>query len=305
MIEPSLHELERDVEATRARLTRNLRTLRSSTARDELADALKHEALTMTNDMVDRTRSEAQSRVDYWVDDIKARAAENPLAVLAIAAGISWRLLRDPPIATALVGVGLFSLWRGGSPTRSGLSDRDYVDRAVDNLKQTSRAMAADMADRAGVAAETAGEALREWRDEAVSAARQTGAKAVDSAVAGAAAASTSLDESWQATQEAAAEAVDRVGQAAAGMQRAVKDQTGRWVDDAGDSAARLGRMASERRAHGVEAVRNGAAHAVDSVNALRSDTVNQLLLGAAGAAIAAAIGVAWQRRVSELETSD
>jgi len=328
MIEPSLQELEHDVEATRARLTRNLRTLRSPTARDEFTDALKREALAVTDDMVDRTRSAAQTRAAQWIDDIKARAADNPFAVLAIAAGIGWRLMRDPPIATALVGAGLFNLWRSGSPTNGGLSDGEYVDRAVENLKQTSRAVAAQVSERAGDAAASAGDTLRDWSGDVSSAVRQTGVKAVDTAVAAAAVASDRVDAALQASQAAAVQAVDRVGQAASDMQSAVKEGSTRLADEmsngAGESLARLGRAITGQSTEAAAPSdpsdpRSGLRHPEEfpaastrwtdgtSANpvALRSDTFNQVLLGAAGVAVAAALGVALQRRLSEVETSD
>jgi hypothetical protein len=327
MIEPSLQELERDVEATRARLTRNLRTLRSPTARDELTDALKQEALAMTGDVIDRTKTAAQTRATQWIDDLKARAAENPFAVLAIAAGIGWRLMRDPPIATALVGAGLFSLWRSGTPADSGLSDREYVDRAVENLRQTSRAVAVEVNERAGDLATVAGDKLREWSGEVESAARHTGAKAVDTAVAGAAVASDRLDSALHASQDAAAQAANRLGQAASDMQSAVKEGSARLADKmtngAGESVARLGRAIGDSTAAAASAHSDmsdsGSRHREDFLAAstrwadreapvnrtgIRSDAVNQLLLGAAGVAVAAALGVALQRRLSEAETS-
>ena len=334
MIEPSLQELERDVEATRARLTRNLRTLRSPTARDELTEALKREALAMTDDMVDRTKAAAQTRASQWVDDLKARAAENPFAVLAIAAGIGWRLMRDPPIATALVGAGLFSLWRSGAPADSGLSDREYVDRAVENLRQTSRAVGVEVNERAGDLATVAGDKLREWSGEVESAARHTGARAVDTAVAGAAAASDRLDSALQASQDAAAQAVSRAGPVASDMrstvQSAVKEGSARLADKvtngAGESVARLARAIGDSTEAAASAhsdtsdFGSGSRHREDFLSAstrwsdretpvnrtpIRSDAVHQLLLGAAGVAVAAALGVALQRRLSEVETSD
>ena len=330
MIEPSLQELEHDVEATRARLTRNLRTLRSPTAREEFTDALKREALAVTDDMVDRTRSAAQTRATQWIDDIKARAADNPFAVLAIAAGIGWRLMRDPPIATALVGAGLFSLWRSGSPTNGGLSDGEYVDRAVENLKQTSRAVAAQVSERAGDAAASAGDTLRDWSGDVTAAVRQTGAKAVDTAVAGAAVASDRVDAALQASQAAAVQAVDRVGQAASDMQSAVKEGSARLADEmtngAGEKVARLGRAITEQSTEAAATAQSdapapysGFRHSEEfpaastrwtdgasaTPAAVRSDTFNQVLLGAAGVAVAAALGVAVQRRLSEVETSD
>jgi hypothetical protein len=49
--------------------------------------------------------------LDLW-SEMKARAAANPAAVLALGAGLAWRLMHRPPIASALVGIGLVSLWR-------------------------------------------------------------------------------------------------------------------------------------------------------------------------------------------------
>jgi hypothetical protein len=46
------------------------------------------------------------------VTDLKARAAANPAAVAALAAGVAWRLFHRPPVATLLVGLGLFGLLR-------------------------------------------------------------------------------------------------------------------------------------------------------------------------------------------------
>src|SRR5262249_55502830 len=115
MTEPSLQELERDAAVIRARLAGNLATLRSPAAQDQFTNAIKREAFQAKDDAIARARSAAEDQVNGWVDTIKARAADNPAAVLAIAAGVGWRIFRNPPIATALVGVGLWSLFRSGS----------------------------------------------------------------------------------------------------------------------------------------------------------------------------------------------
>ncbi len=112
MSDPSLHQLEREVEAARAKLAGDLSTLRSPTTYSEFTSDLKHEALDVKDALLDKAKSSVVSTIEDFVDDLKARAAANPAAALAIGAGIAWRLIQRPPIATALVGAGLFSLFR-------------------------------------------------------------------------------------------------------------------------------------------------------------------------------------------------
>jgi hypothetical protein len=108
MSDPSLHQLERDVEAARAKLAGQLSSLRSPAAYSEFSSELKYEALEMKDALVDKAKSSVQSTIDTFVEDLKARAAANPVAALAIGAGIAWRLIQRPPIATALIGAGLY-----------------------------------------------------------------------------------------------------------------------------------------------------------------------------------------------------
>ena len=119
----TLPELERDVEAARAKLARDLSTLRSPATSSEFIAAVKEEALDAKNMLIDKAKSGLQSTVRGFVEDLKARAAANPAAALAIGAGIAWRLFQKPPIATALVGAGLVSLFRT-SPAR--LNGREF-----------------------------------------------------------------------------------------------------------------------------------------------------------------------------------
>jgi hypothetical protein len=80
---------------------------------------------------------------------MKAKAAENPAATLAIGAGLAWRMLKHPPIATALIGAGLFSLLRTPSPRLSGKENGGYVSHAKKRLKQQATRFADEAADRA------------------------------------------------------------------------------------------------------------------------------------------------------------
>jgi hypothetical protein len=71
----SIFELE--VEEARSKLAKDLALLRSPQTYREFSADLK---------------SEAQSVVQRVLDALKARAAANPTAALAIGAGIGWRL---------------------------------------------------------------------------------------------------------------------------------------------------------------------------------------------------------------------
>ena len=124
MSDPSLHQLERDVEAARAKLAGDLSTLRCPATYSEFSSELKYEALDMKDALVDKAKSSVQSTIDTFVEDLKARAAANPAAALAIGAGIAWRLIQRPPIATALIGAGLYSLLRT-TPTQGNARTTD------------------------------------------------------------------------------------------------------------------------------------------------------------------------------------
>ena len=100
----SLLQREHEVERSRAKLTHDLAVLCSSKTLAAFTDGLKQEAFA--------------TRDDFW-EKIKARAASNPAAVAAIGAGLAWRLFQKPPITSALVGLGLFSLWKTQPRTRS------------------------------------------------------------------------------------------------------------------------------------------------------------------------------------------
>ena len=67
---------------------------------------------------------------------------------MAIGAGLAWRLLRHPPIATALIGAGLFSLLRTSSTRISG-GDADYLSHAKQRLRQQAIDLGGGLKDRA------------------------------------------------------------------------------------------------------------------------------------------------------------
>lgn len=140
----NLSLLELQVEEARAKLARDLAMLRSPQTYREFGAELK---------------SDAKSAVQRAIDDLKARAAANPSAALAIGAGLGWRLIKHPPIATALIGAGVLSLWR---TTPARINDGDYLGTAQVRL---------------GEQVSDAAEAVKDYAAEQVVAVRE---KAVD-----------------------------------------------------------------------------------------------------------------------------
>jgi hypothetical protein len=240
MAATSLLEHEREVERSRAKLTQDLAVLCSPETFAAFTDDLKQEALG-TKDVV-------------W-EKLKARAASNPAAVIAIGAGLAWRLLQRPPFATALIGVGLYSLWKTQPKTAYDASGRqlDYVEQSKEILKEQAGQALSKVADIAGKAQETAAEKGSEvWAD-----------------------AKEKMHE-WQG----------EIGGTVSETTSRLKASSQKVLDD-----VRVKKENLQGEIHGV--VAKAAEKAQDD------DTRNSALLGIAGLAIAAALGVACQKKIS------
>src|SRR5690606_25983051 len=94
LMSENLTELERDVAAARAKLAGDLSILTAPESRELFVDALKDETWATANSALRQARWSAEDHAASLLDAIKARAAANPAAVLAIAAGIGWRVFR-------------------------------------------------------------------------------------------------------------------------------------------------------------------------------------------------------------------
>lgn len=221
----SLSTLESEVEEARAKLASDLSLLRSPNPYRKFSAGL------------------AQSVLQRILDDLKARAAANPSAALAIGAGLAWKLVKDPPIATALIGAGMLSLWRT-APMR--VDDRDYLGAAQQRFGE----QVTDAADTVkGYAAETVVAAR-----EKVGAYAQSAGKTVERLTTSAAEeAGESIEHAREAAKHISGKAVNAAQRATSHFSRAIGEEGGR----------------------------------------------DQLLLGIAGLAVAAAVGIAYQRRAS------
>jgi len=105
-------------------------------------------AVRTKDDLIHQTTSAASTRVQQFLADIKSRAAANPAAVLAIVAGLAWRLARHPPISSIFVGLRIAGLLKadptsGPSPvtvraTELANSASDLAGKVVEEAQQRS-----------------------------------------------------------------------------------------------------------------------------------------------------------------------
>jgi hypothetical protein len=241
MSHSSLLEREREVEESRAKLTQDLAVLCSSETIAAFTDDLKQEAF--------------DTRDVLW-EKLKARAASNPAAVMAIGAGLVWRLFQKPPIASALIGVGLFSLWKTQSKMAYDATGRrlDYVEQSKEILK------------------EQAGEALSKAADFVEKAQRATTAKG---------------SEAWDSAKDKIQTWQQKIGDT-------INEATSKVKASGEDAMADIQAKQHDLR----DDIRRATADAAEKIG--DDDTRNTLLLGIAGVAIAAALGIACQKRISE-----
>jgi hypothetical protein len=245
MSEAELNVLERDVEQARARFAGDLARLRSPATLSNFQDDLWAQASETKDDLVEKAKEAATDGVQRLVSDLKEKAAANPAAALAIAAGLAWRLVHRPPIASLLVGIGLFSLWRTTPSEGEGL-----VPRAADLAGQVK-------------------ETLQEWSAGATENLTQI------------------ADKASAAAEGAYASARDTVSE--------VKTHVTVAADQAAGSVQET--MTHIRDQASAAGAKTSAAVRAITPNAEARDS---LLLGAAALAVAAAVGIAYQRRSAD-----
>ena len=246
MTKAELDVLERDVEDARGRLRLDLARLRAPGTMERMKD-----------DVTGRVTGAAQDTA-YWIlDEIKARAAANPVAALAIGAGLAWRFIHRPPIATLLVGAGLMALFKTNPRER-------YVG--------------ADFVERAGEFAGTVKETVSEKIDELSHS--ELAARASEL--------SGTVKELSGTVKEKAGELSGAVAAKASELGGTVRETVGQW-------SARTGEFASEAAAEASSAA-NSLARDSRRVAAAVNEDRDAYLLGAAAIALAAAVGISYQR---------
>jgi hypothetical protein len=162
MPQDSLREHEQAVERARAKLDTDLATLRAPETFARFTNDLKREAFEAKDRLLEQAKSSAESSFRAFVEDLKGRAAANPAAAVAIGAGLAWHLLRKPPIASTLFGLGMISLWR----TRPVASD-DYLAEGRRRLTEQAAEAASKVAEFTKDTAERLPDTLKDFADAA------------------------------------------------------------------------------------------------------------------------------------------
>jgi hypothetical protein len=138
MSRAELDLLEGDVQGARRRLKGDLELLRAPETFADFKEQVVAETRKSRDDIIDNVKGTATDRAERFWAELKDRAAANPVAVGAIAAGIGWRILRKPPITTLLVGYGLYSLMqtRPGEPAPGAEAVYGAADKALEVKRQ-------------------------------------------------------------------------------------------------------------------------------------------------------------------------
>ena len=239
MTKAELDVLERDVEDARGRLRLDLARLRAPGTMERMKD-----------DVTGRVTGAAQDTAYGILDEIKARAAANPVAALAIGAGLAWRFIHRPPIATLLVGAGLVALMK---------------------TDPHERHMGADFVERAGEFAGTVKATVSEKIDELSHSEFAARAGELSGTVAA-----------------KASELGGTVREKAGELSGTVKETVGQWSARTGEFASEAGRE--------VSSAANSLAKDSRRVAAAVHEDRDTYLLGAAAIALAAAVGISYQR---------
>jgi hypothetical protein len=168
MAHAELDRLEGDVHEARRRLRSDLEVLRAPGTFASFKDELVGEARQSSDDAIAR----ATNWSERLLAEIKERAAANPVAVGAIAAGIGWRILRKPPITTMLVGYGLYSLFRTQPGQLAPGAETVYqaVDAAVaasEQVQQWGREAGEAVAHARDVVVPAVTDTVQRWTGEA------------------------------------------------------------------------------------------------------------------------------------------
>ncbi len=285
----NLRQSERDVEQARSKLAHDLAVLRSPDTISSFTESLKHEALDTKDAMVEQAKQAVQTKVSDFIEDLKAKAAANPAAALTIGAGIAWQFIRNPPIATALIAAGLLSLFR--TQGFRAPDDAEYLRQGKARLKEqvgefgaSAAKAAADVRDatsaKASEMVDTAKDKAQTWAQTAAQTASET-AGAAGNAIR------DKADSLASTVTRARHDLADQTANALSAARRTGHDLT----DQATEAATRLSSAADET-------VRDTLSAGQKMIS--DTDMRDKVLLGVAGLAVAAALGIAYQKRALE-----
>jgi hypothetical protein len=169
MSDGELNRLELEVEDARARLAADLNRLRAPETFAEFKRTFVDEVNHSKDEWIEQGKAIATDRARHLLDDLKSRAAANPVAAAAIGAGLLWHLTRRPPITSLLVGAGVFSLLRTDPRQPSSIApvvaQAQRVSEATSEKLSEWSAAASEAATQVSIAAGSVKETVSDWVD--------------------------------------------------------------------------------------------------------------------------------------------
>src|SRR3954465_6786793 len=225
MRKTDLDALERDTEQARARFASDLARLRSPGTFSRFKDDVWTEVIETKDALVDKTTGAAKDGAQRILADLEERAVANPAAAVAIGAGLAWRLVHRPPIATLLVGMGLIGLLRtspsqASSPRHGGAADNDSQDNDASLAEQTAKI------------ADVAKQKVQDWSVQTNDTARETATQIADKAALVADRASDALRDAGDVARDSFKHVADKAAsvasQASRGLHAAIPDRADR-----------------------------------------------------------------------------
>jgi gas vesicle protein len=158
---PSLRELKRETEETRAGLTdtvEQLKTTVSQTA-DDLRQRVSPEAIKS------EVSNYVRNRRERLMEDITSAARRNPMQAVAVGASVAYpllRLARAIPLPILMVGAGLFF-----AGTKAGQSTTQKASDLASDLSDEVRRRSHDLSDQVSSSLDDAKTAVAEMADRA------------------------------------------------------------------------------------------------------------------------------------------
>ena len=208
---PSLSELERQAERTRADLIHTV---------DELHNRVSPQAIKQ------EMRAYAREASQDLIHNLERRARENPLQTVAVAAGLAypaWRFITNIPAPILLIGAGL-ALSQVGARSPKAMSRDQESEQLTDKVRRTVQDAATQVADRfdsvkeraaaaASEATATVTSRVSELSERAGAAINDATASARHTAAESLAAARDTLSGTYQAGAQAAAHTGEQLTQ--------------------------------------------------------------------------------------------
>jgi ElaB/YqjD/DUF883 family membrane-anchored ribosome-binding protein len=159
--ERSPEEIEREIERTRSRMSRNI---------DELGDRLspgnlKEEAKSAIKDAAQGAVSNVGEQARRTSSRLVEVIRENPLPVIAVGAGVTWLLTQRS--RSDVSGDRMARYAYTGPERRQGHGIKNRVGNMVSGVKDSVSEAAGGVAERAGDIREQAGERMGDWGNQA------------------------------------------------------------------------------------------------------------------------------------------